>query len=431
MRKLPKTERYEFGTQYDAYDSFLVENKRGDLFFGGYDGERKGLCLHRWREGEGWQDLGRFSGGGGLGMRGLIRPQDVCYEADCPEQGELAFLVQEEIRAFSLLRLDYDGRICVRTELDRSRSYQWISSFPDGDVLLSAQELGQGEWMDLAIRLSPRGEERWVYHRPIPTRLIEWGDTGKKVFAPGGMKRALAMADGTTLLWVEDEAEERSGILHMEHLDREGRLMDVPADPGFSHWGGDLPQVCPEEGGWSLIYGEEGMKPGNFNNQVRFTRVCLDRGWRITGQECTQLLVLGSFFQTTRARSVPGGILTASTVGRCIGKGELAAENWIIQTSFGGEPHRVMVRQEEKRPKWLDFDMPIFRREDGTFVLLLSAPGSRARFEAAGVSPAGEIFWKKNFSCEGKRWFFLRGERLVVVLSSILGEAWAETLNLP
>ena len=118
-------------------------------------------------------------------------------------------------------------------------------------------------------------------------------------------------------------------------------------------------------------------------------------------------------------------------MSRYIGTGELAAENWIVQAPFDGEPRRVMVRREEKRPKGIDFDMPIFRREDGTFVLLLSAPGSSARFEAAGVSPAGEVFWKKNFSCEGKRWFFLRGERLVVVLSSILGEAWAETLNLP
>ena len=102
--------------------------------------------------------------------------------------------------------------------------------------------------MDLAIRLSPRGEERWVYHRPIPTRLIEWGDTGKQVFAPRGMKRALAMAAGTTLLWVEDASAERRGILTTAHLDREGRLMDAPADPGFSHWGATYPRSVRRKG---------------------------------------------------------------------------------------------------------------------------------------------------------------------------------------
>ena len=118
-------------------------------------------------------------------------------------------------------------------------------------------------------------------------------------------------------------------------------------------------------------------------------------------------------------------------MSRYIGTDELAAENWIVQAPFDGEPRRVMVRRDEKRPKGIDFDMPIFRREDGTFVLFRSAPGSSARFEAAGVSPAGEVFWKKNFSCEGKRWFFPRGEKLVAVLSSLPGETWSVSLRLP
>ena len=33
MRKIPKAERHEFETRYDACDSFVGENRRGGLFF--------------------------------------------------------------------------------------------------------------------------------------------------------------------------------------------------------------------------------------------------------------------------------------------------------------------------------------------------------------------------------------------------------------
>ena len=434
MGPSPKEKRYPFGKQYDADSCFLVENRRGDLFFGGYSKERKGLCLSRWRDGEDWRDLGCFSGGGGFGLRGLLRPPDSCFEADCPEREELVFLVQEKIMVFSLLRLDYDGQVRSRVELDRSRSYQWVSCFPDGDVLLFAWEEGterDSYGIDLAIRLPPEGQERWVYRRPVPTQPIEVDGLPQTVCAPGKIRRALAMADGTALLWIDNEDGNCTGVLHMEHLDREGSQMADSGSPGYQGLGTALPRVFPEEQGWVVEDSTRRRIPGSFCSQVRFTRFFLDRTWRVTGQESTRPLVLGTDLETTQARFVSGEVLAATVLSQRDEKGALTSANWIIQAPFCGEPRRVMVRQEGTGIKQIAFDMPMFRREDGTFVLLLEAPGKSARFEAVGVSPAGEVFWKRPYRCEGKRWFLLRRDRLVVVMASVLGEARSVILYLP
>ena len=393
MRRLKRPVEWTIQAPFHSIETF--QDREGLVYLALNETEETGLAVYRWQGGTDWSKVAA------LPELLLVSPKtSVPWERlsfwDEPRDQWVFCTRSGPDHAYGLLTANHDFQVCTRTPLGSELRVVRVSRFPDGDFLLDCQHTRDVDRQ--ALRLSGTGKIRWrcCYPRiPEDQRGSYWYGE--------------ALPDGTAALWVRDETP----TVHLELLDGQGTHTDVLPHVRVGMW---QPPVIRREGDDFLVdsWGFASRPSGLMDFSYTFRSQRFDSHWREV--ECRERQV------DQRGRRI-------AFHGTCYRDGGLFGTSPLFPPGPGSLywcPYDgsdiweyPLAGLDQDRLDSPSLQIPIYRRTDGTLVAVVDRRNANAHFSVVGFGPDRQPDWAIKLRCEGRRFLFLRGDELLVILRDL------------